>query len=162
MTEMLSVTFDFFRIALLRRWARREVAFQQIICRAKSYAAVAAVLLVSAGCGSGPSGPQRYPLSGTVTYEGKPVVRAEVFLAPNDDLGNTGPGSVAVVENGAFQVTAAKGIVGGPYRVSITSQSPVPLPEGESFTPQFPLQEIEVELPAQGGSYDFSLPLAKQ
>ena len=85
------MTFDFFRDASLRHWARREVAFQQIICRSKSYAAVAAVLLVSVGCGSGPSGPQRYPLSGTVTYDGKPVVRAEIFLAPNDDLGNTGP-----------------------------------------------------------------------
>ena len=162
MTETLSVTFDFSRIALLPRWGRREVASQQIICIAKRYAAAAAVLLVGAGCGSSTSGPQRYPLSGTVTYEGKPVMRAELFLAPNDDLGNSGPGSVAVVENGAFQVTAAKWIVGGPYRVSITSQSPVPLPEGESFTPQFPPQEIHVDLPAQGGSYDFSLPLAKQ
>lgn len=84
--------------------------------------AVLAVCLLSfwgAGCGS-ESGPQRFELTGKVTYDGQPVASGEVLFAPDTAKGNKGPGAVAVIKDGTYQTTPGKGPIAGPHIVMLT------------------------------------------
>lgn len=77
-----------------------------------------------AGCGKGPS-LKTYPVTGTVTYNGKPLEGANVvYIGPNTDS----PRSSAVTDSeGRFSLTTyvgpqelLKGAVPGEYKVTVT------------------------------------------
>ena len=65
---------------------------------------VAALVLFSAtlfsDCGSSESGPTRYEISGKVTYARQPVPHGEIAFEPDSVKGNSGPATIAVIENG--------------------------------------------------------------
>ena len=71
------------------------------------------------GC-SGSSGPPRYPVEGSVTYDGKPVPAGQIVFEPDSTAGNQGPASYATIDHGRFATPRGKGTVGGPHRVRIT------------------------------------------
>lgn len=79
-----------------------------------------AVLCWTSGCG-GPSGPDLTPVSGTVTYEGKPVGPGTVAFVPTD--ANTNPASGNIDASGNFKMSVYKpgdGVFPGTYKVSVT------------------------------------------
>ena len=126
-------------------------------------AAIAAVAIAATapGCG-GASGPARYPLSGTVTYDGEPVPVGFIHFVPDVERGNSGPAAGAAIERGRFSTPRGKGTVGGPHRVVIEGYDGVPFdspegpqPSGQSLFPGF---HTHAELPLHAATIDFPVP----
>ncbi len=107
-------------------------------------------------------GPPRFILSGTVTYDGKPVPKGFITIEPDSEKGNTGPGSGAPIADGEFSTPAETGHVGGPHRIRIVGYDGVPTTEeGEELAdgkPLFPTYETTVDLPKENGTQDFTVP----
>jgi hypothetical protein len=78
-----------------------------------------AVLLVAfaAGCGGDSGGPERVPVSGTVTLGGQPLPSGLIRFIP--DGATTGPASAAVIEQGRYELSDDDGPVPGHHRVEI-------------------------------------------
>lgn len=116
-----------------------------------------AVLL--AGCG-GESGPHRHALEGAVTFDGQPVPHGEIMFSPDSSKGNTGPGSLASIENGKYATNPGQGILGGAYVLEVSGYEPGEM--SEDGVPEmhrlFPTYTIEAELPSSGGTYDIDVP----
>ncbi len=64
----------------------------------------AGLLLVSAGCQE--SGPRRYPVSGTVRFEGQPVATGEIRFSPVSGAGR--PDSTLIVD-GQYSIRVTDG-----------------------------------------------------
>ena len=118
-----------------------------------------ALLAAMLGCGS--EGTERYELSGTVTYDGKPVPKGFVTLTPDTSKGNDGPGGGAAIVDGKYRTEAGKGIVGGPHVVRIVGYDGVParvegedLPDGRSL---FSPYQVSVDFPRQDSEYNFDI-----
>lgn len=73
------------------------------------------------GCG-GNEGPPTYPVSGTVTYKGNPLVDGQIAFRPDESKGGTGPMHAADIVDGTFSVEATE----GPKRVEIYGSWVVP------------------------------------
>ncbi len=92
---------------------------------ARLVAAGASVLILCSlvSC-SGSSGPQAYDLSGTVTFDGKPVGSGRITLVPDQQKGNPGPAGYAEIVAGKFDTRqSGRGTVGGPHTVQIDGYS---------------------------------------
>lgn len=115
-----------------------------------------------AGCGKSSDGPQRYAVSGAVTYQGKPVPKGFITLEPDADRGNSGPGGGTEIVNGQYNTKVEGGVVGGPYKVRIVGTDGVPATvSGEELTegkPLFQPYETTVEFPKQASVQDFAVP----
>jgi len=130
-------------------------------------AACLPVLVVLAGCGSG-SGPARFDLSGTVTYDGKPVPAGYIVFNPDAAAGNSGPGAQADIRDGKYQTLPGQGTIGGPHVASVFGFDGRPYtvgkgPDGNPIAnpmgkPLFTAATIKAELPKQAGTYDFLVP----
>ncbi len=80
----------------------------------------ALLLLGIVGCG-GPTGPELTPITGVVTFEGKPVGPGTVAFVPTDGTGN--PASGTIESSGRFKMSVYKpgdGVLPGTYKVSVT------------------------------------------
>ncbi len=117
------------------------------------------------GCREQASGPVRYELKGTVTYNNQPVPAGEMVFSPDSAAGNSGPGSVALIENGKYSIPRNQGVVGGPYVVTIhgftapPSAAAVPEPGTSDSKQLFTTIDLKQELPPKGGSWDFVIPI---
>jgi hypothetical protein len=116
---------------------------------------------VAAGCG--PAGPVTYPLSGSVTWNGKPVPAGLMRLVPDAEAGNPGPATVAEIKQGRYATPEKKGIAGGKYRVFISGSDGIPVENTEEGTtdvlgrPLFTDVLQEVEFPRAAATHDFVL-----
>lgn len=118
--------------------------------------------LLLCGCGGGMDGPTRYPVSGTVTFDGKPVPKGFITLTPNHAKGNSGPGGGGPIKDGTYSIPEEKGVVGGQYLIKITGTDGVPYKEsGEDIPdgkPLFAPYETEFEFPKEPGEKNFEIP----
>lgn len=74
--------------------------------------------LALAGCGSG--GPVMGRVSGTVTYQGKPLPKGTVTFIPTD---STRPSATGTINNGAYTLQTTEpgdGAVVGGYKVAVS------------------------------------------
>lgn len=121
-----------------------------------------AVTLLVAGCGGGgDAGPDRFNLSGSVTFDGKPVEAGSVYIEPMP--GNPGPVGVAVITNGKFDTAAqgGKGHIGGKLVIRIVPTLPPGQELADEFaTPALPFSswEEEVDLPKETTTKDITVP----
>ncbi len=107
---------------------------------ARHYGSLWLLLLVPVvlqlGC-SGEDGPQRYRVSGTVTFKGAPVPIGVIQFTPDATQGNSGPPAFADIKDGKYDSdVAGKGFIGGPQIVAVDAFSgknidPDLLPNGE-------------------------------
>lgn len=119
--------------------------------------AVASVLFLS-GCG-GPSGPERYHVSGTVTFDGKPVPAGSVLFEPDKSKGNSGPAAGVKIKGGKYDTRIdGKGMVGGPHLVKIIGTDGVA--PSEDFPEGTVLFEYATtaDLPKDEATQDFDVP----
>jgi hypothetical protein len=82
---------------------------------------VGPALICVLGCSDDGLG-KRYPVSGTVTYQGKPVAKARINFVPKAAGGH---GAAGDVENGSFSLTTLSpgdGALPGEYKVSIDAR----------------------------------------
>jgi hypothetical protein len=130
---------------------------------------LACLCLVPAGCASREyTGPQRFPLSGRITYDGVPVDAGTIsFLPLSDDKQRVSGG---VIEDGAYSIPEAKGANEGKYRVEIRwakrtgkqyydRELEMTVDERkEGLPPRFHKQsELTVEVSAKQTTFDFDL-----
>ncbi|MDR2705581.1 MAG: hypothetical protein LBC02_07360 [Planctomycetaceae bacterium] len=81
------------------------------------------------GCG----GTKTYPLTGHVTFDGKPVPRGMITFLPKTDQTDAGSYAMAVIKEGNYKIEKGKlGLVGGTYSVIVTGTNGV----AEEFHPE--------------------------
>lgn len=100
-----------------------------------------------AGCGSGDGNPPTYPVTGTVTYQGKPVEGADIVFVPST------PEALAAFAksdaDGKFAMRTFEpgdGVVAGSYKVKVVKLEPGDVEE----TPVFESSEEEAEFYVEG------------
>lgn len=118
------------------------------------------IIVALPGCDNG-----RATVTGQVTYQGQPVESGSINFEPLDGRGGTAGGTI---ENGAFRLSGAAGVVPGKKRVRITVMQKtgkrVPAgpmyPAGTMFDDvkviNPPLQEAEV-VAGEENQFDFPL-----
>ena len=111
----------------------------------------------AAGCFKG--GPPEYHLSGSVTFQGKPVPAGQLFFDPDYARGNDGPAGFAYIKDGRYDTRAGgKGVVGGPHTVRIHGADGKPDAELPVGRPLFREYAAKAALPRQDGTHDFDVP----
>jgi hypothetical protein len=83
--------------------------------------AVCAVVTL-ASCGTDDAFGKRYPVSGSVTYNGKPLEKGTINFFPDDPRAM---GAAGVIENGSYALSMAGGNDGaraGKYKVTVTAK----------------------------------------
>jgi hypothetical protein len=124
--------------------------------------AVALVMLFAPGCIKH-QGPDRYDLSGSITFNGKPVSVGSIVFVPDVSKGNDGPGSTAEIKDGAYRTLARRGTIGGPHVAIISGFNGIAYRKGgelcSSGKSLFPIMHISIDLPKESAKYDFILPL---
>jgi hypothetical protein len=124
--------------------------------------------LAVAGCSRGYEGPQRFPLSGRVTYDGQPIDAGTISFIPQSPSGQRVSGGP--IEDGAYSVPEERGANAGPYRVEIRWQKKTGKQfrdrdsgdlideRKEGLPPRFHAQsEMSVEVSAKQTRFDFDL-----
>lgn len=111
------------------------------------------------GCGGGDSGPERYELSGTVQFQGKPVPAGQIVFEPDSSKGSSGPQGVAEIRDGQYDTrNGGRGTIGGPHVVRITGYDRISLDEMHPAKALFSEYKTTVDLSTQDGTYDFTVP----
>ena len=121
----------------------------------------AALLLVSllmAGCGPG-NNPRAVNVSGTVTFNGKPVPLGVIYFDPDTSAGNDGVQGSANIRNGSYDTSqTGKGITGGAYTVRIRGADAQSDDPERPSRPLFGEYSIKVEFPYETTTKDFEVP----
>ncbi len=118
---------------------------------------LAACLISAAGCGS--DGPPRYDLSGTVTFDGKPIPAGTIVFQPDTSAGNSGPQGTAEIRDGKFDTAnAGKGTVGGAQVVRIRGLDHLAESENDPVKELFPEYELKADVPKENGTMNFEVP----
>lgn len=104
-----------------------------------------------AGCAEKESA--RFRLTGTVTFDGKPVPFGDVLFTPDGSKGNSGPQGIAHIRDGKYDTGAldGKGVGGGPTVVRVTGLTG---PNGKLIC-EF---EMPADLPKGEGKHDIVVP----
>lgn len=80
-------------------------------------------LIVMASCGGADDGlGQRFPVSGTVTYNGNPLAKGKISFVSDDPQG---VGATATIEDGAYTLSTGgqgDGARAGKYKVTVTAK----------------------------------------
>jgi len=114
---------------------RQRVLFPEgTLPRLRLAAGVGLSLLLAwaAGCG-GPGGPERAVVSGSVTYDGKPVDDGMIRFVPAE--GTKAPSSGAVIKGGRYTANSQGGVAVGTYSVEILGNRPDPSASSKAEVP---------------------------
>ena len=109
------------------------------------------------GCG-GDGGPKRFHLSGTVTFNGKPIPAGSIVFQPDTAKGNSGPQGVAEIRDGKYDTSDGKGMIGGPHIVRITGFDRAAASEDDVVNALFGEYTVEADLPKKSDTVDFEVP----
>jgi len=108
-----------------------------------------------AGCG----GQRTYNISGTVTFQGKPVPAGQIVFEPDASAGNNGPPAFAKIKDGHYDTSSeGRGTVGGPHLVRIHGRDGIPRGELLNGLPLFRDYNAKVDLPKKNGEQNFDVP----
>jgi hypothetical protein len=122
---------------------------------------LAAAVLAGAALLSGCGDPEKlYDVSGTITFEGKPIPKGLIFFDPDPAKGTPGNQGFANIENGKYDTAVrgkGKGIRGGWYQIRISGFDGKEGPEAPFGQFLFPEHQLSKELPAQTQSFDYDV-----
>ena len=118
---------------------------------------IAIACFLNSGCGA--DGPKTFEVSGTVTFDGKPVPAGRVDFFPDFATGNDGPQGFATIKDGAFDTRkGGQGHAGGAIVIRIEGF------DGKSDNPKFPgtpifvTHQINRELPKEASVQNLEVP----
>jgi hypothetical protein len=110
-----------------------------------SAAAFLALAVALVGCSSEE---KLYDVSGTVTFDGKPIPKGLIFFDPDATKGETGPQGFANIIDGKFNTTPeGKGVRGGSYVVRVNGFDGKEAAEAPFGQYLFPEHEEKRDLP---------------
>ncbi len=131
-----------------------------------------AALFVTGCGGTADKGPERFDVSGTVTFKGKPVYRGTIVFSPDATKGNSGPQGAAEITEGKYDTSKkGKGIVGGAHIVTIQGfdkidENAIPKKSNDGMEtppePPFPAYTIRKDLPKETSVLDIDVPSNKK
>src|SRR5262249_49969161 len=98
-------------------------------------------------------------VSGTVTYQGKPVPVGQIVFEPDASAGNSGQAAFAKIKDGHYDTRLdGQGTLGGPHQVRIHGRDGVPRGELLSGMQLFKDYNTKVDLPKADAKQDFEVP----
>jgi hypothetical protein len=112
-------------------------------------------LVWAVGCGDDTGLGRRYPVSGMVTYKGKPVEKGLISFRPTHPEGRAAGGAIA---DGSYSLETAgnnDGALTGTYQVTITARDvdvAKALAEAKAKNPRVPWQLAEFQAQKKGKS----------
>jgi hypothetical protein len=114
---------------------------------------MAGVVLVVIVLGCGESGPKRFRLSGTASFDGRPIPYGDVLFTPDGAKQNSGPQGIAQIRDGKYDTAGAdgKGIAGGPTVIRVTGLTG---PGGKVLC----VYEYRVDLLREDGTHTIEVP----
>jgi hypothetical protein len=132
--------------------------------RVGSRAFIAACLLLSlmllTGCGEQE---KIYDVSGTVTYNGKPVAKGLIFFDPDASKGTGGGQGFANIVDGKYNTAEmGQGVRGGAYHVRVNGfdgKEANDAPFGQALFPEY---TGTTELPQANSTYDLDVPTKRR
>lgn len=79
-------------------------------------------------CGCGKAGPEPSEISGTVTFDGKPIIYGQLELVPDTEKQMSGPaGNVDIVDGKFDSRLGGRGVYLGSYKAKVTAwEAPLP------------------------------------
>jgi len=108
-----------------------------------------------AGCG----GERTYNISGTVTFQGKPVPAGQIVFEPDAGAGNNGAPAFAKIKDGHYDTSSeGRGTIGGPHLVRILGLDGIPRGELLNGLRLFRDYNTKVDLPKKNGEQNFEVP----
>jgi len=129
-----------------------------------AFCCVLLVVAIASGC-SRKTGPERYDVSGTVTFRGEPVPSGTITFERDLSRANSGPVSVIPIVDGRYDSVALErpGPLAGSLVVRISGY-PAPDPEVEIQPALFPEYRTKVDLASSTGVavLDFEVPEASR
>jgi len=119
----------------------------------KLQVAAVGVLVFGVVAGCGDSGPKRLRLTGTATFDGKPIPYGDVVFTPDGSQKNSGPQGIAQIRDGKYDTAGSdgKGFAGGPTVVHVTGLTG---PGGKLLCEY----EYPVDLPREDGAHNIEVP----
>ncbi len=113
----------------------------------------AGLALTAMGCGSGNR--NVYHVSGTVSFDGRPVPAGFVLFDPDVSAGNDGTQGFAEIKDGRFDTSRrGRGITGGAYVVQLRGNT-ASAGSGKMLSWQY---EQTIDLPAADSQHDIAVP----
>lgn len=120
-----------------------------------------AVVLVCAPLLGGCSSEEKlYDVSGTITFEGKPIPKGLIFFDPETTKGTPGTQGFANIEEGKYDTSKkgkGRGIRGGTYSIRISGFDGKEGPEAPFGQFLFPEHQMEKELPGKNQTFDYDV-----
>lgn len=111
------------------------------------------------GCGSGAAGgPERFSVSGKVTFNGQPIPAGTVYLEPDSAKGATGVAGSAAIKSGTYDTGKQQGVVGGPTVIRVEGFDGKTNPDKPFGDRLFVPHSIEVDLPKSATTKDIDVP----
>lgn len=120
---------------------------------------LAAWLLAAAltGCAAGD---RVYDVSGTATFDGRPIPAGIIYFDPDPTKGGAGPQGFAVVKDGKYDTAVeGKGVRGGAYIVRITGYDGKVANEAPMGQALFAEYEFKKELPREKSELPIEVPV---
>jgi len=103
---------------------------------------------------------QLYDVSGTITYDGKPIPKGLIFFDPDTARGTPGTQGFANIEDGKFDTSVVgkgKGIRGGAYHIRILGFDGKSGPDAPFGKGLFPEHETTKELAPEKQTFDYDV-----
>lgn len=127
--------------------------------------ALALAVLLMAGCGAGKTS-DTFKVSGSITYDGKPLPRGSIMFSPDASANNKGPGTFAEIKDGKYETQPGKGVTGGAYVLTINGFDGVPIASGEGGMDEmgkrlFQSYDTKLDLPKEDTQQDIEIPKQK-
>jgi len=115
-------------------------------------------LALASGCGQvANDGPDRFHVSGSVTFDGRPVPRGTIVFEPDAAAGNQGPQGYATIQDGKFDTkNEGKGVVAGQHKVRLDGQESSGT--GESVKVLFENYQQSTDLSRESPNLDYQVP----
>jgi hypothetical protein len=117
------------------------------------------VCLLCGGCAGGDATP-RFEVTGSVTYDGKPVPAGKVYFTPDAGKQNLGPVAEGDIQDGHYDTRKGRGTLGGPVVVRIDGYDGKRTAERPMGAPVF-TYETKTDLPRESTTKDFAVSAAE-
>ncbi|MHC4178250.1 MAG: hypothetical protein ACYSWU_12135 [Planctomycetota bacterium] len=109
------------------------------------------------GCDRGPT---RYPLSGKITYGGKPIPAGWIAFEPEDVEITKETIAEGQIKDGKYRTLPGQGVIGGKHKVFVTAGNGIPEPGSPPYGASIfrATYETTVDFGQEPSTYDFDVP----